>query len=116
MNGDDTTAEHGTRQVRSHIRSQVTSITIFHIMGFIFGTGMAIPPATASIVASLWYLLFVMVVLYLAALGSGFEERSRTLEFAFGMWGSLAVVYPIALWYYFSQQIALFPYSTELIP
>ena len=85
-------------------------------MGFIFGAGMAIPPATTSIEMSLWYLVFVMVFLYLAALGSGFEERSRTVEFAFGMWGSLCIVYLIALWYYFSQQFTLFPYGTELIP
>lgn len=77
---------------------------------------MAIPAATASIEASLWYLLFVMVLLYLAALGSGFEKRSLIFEFGLGMWGSLGAVYIIAIWYYFSQQISLFPFGMELIP
>lgn len=108
-NKSDATASEEVEQIQSQITSRIQSITTFHIIGFIFGTGTAIPPVTTSIGASLWYLLFVMVLLYLAASGSRFEKRSLIFEFALGMWGSLGTVYIIAIWYYFSQQISLFP-------
>lgn len=103
-------------QIRSQISDRIQSITIAHIMGFIFGAGMAIPPATTSIEVSLWYLLFMMFLLYVAAAGSSVEKSSFFLEFGQGMWVSTGAVYIIAMWYYLSRQISLFPFGIELMP
>lgn len=103
---EDNRSSGNITQIRSQITNTTQSITIFHVIGFIFGVGMAIPPTT-SIETALWYLLFVMLLLYLAAMGSGFKKRSVMLEFVSGMWGALGTVYIVAIWYYFSQQFIL---------
>lgn len=118
MSNSDNIDKTSKKEMRiiSQIIDRITSITIAQMMGFLFGAGMAIPPATISIEFSLWYLLFVMVLLYLAASGSQFEKRSLFLEVVQGMWVSTGFVYTIAMWYYFVQYISLFPFGIELMP